>query len=199
MKVVVLRREQEAAGDGGCCGVTSGGGGVNGGGGVRWWQWSVGVAVDEEEEEPSEDEDEEDEEHLALADSALSAPDYIPLAEETEPFETDEPIATPPPTSPHIVIPLSQTRLRRARISKRVRFTAPSHRFKIRKSSTAVTTRQTGPALTHGVDYGFIDTLDASTRATNERVMNALEGVNERMTDLASTYRHYSEEFYTRY
>ncbi|GKF88987.1 hypothetical protein Tco_0262950, partial [Tanacetum coccineum] len=43
---------------------------------------------------------EEDEEHLALADStvvALPAVEHAPSAEETEPFETDESAATPPP------------------------------------------------------------------------------------------------------
>nr|GEV97060.1 hypothetical protein [Tanacetum cinerariifolium] len=172
---------------------------------------AISCNPDEEEEEPSEDEDEEDEEHLALVDSALYVPDYVPLAEETEPFETDEPVATPPPhTSPHIVIPLSQTRLRRARISVRphtppspsteahiaeVRFTAPSHRYKIRKSSTAVTTRQTGLALTRGVDYGFIDTLDASIRATNERVMTALEGRIDDGDRLTRHIQHEHERF----
>ncbi|GKB20625.1 hypothetical protein Tco_0854548 [Tanacetum coccineum] len=46
------------------------------------------------------DEDEEDEEHPTLADSlvvALPASDQAPSAEETEPFETDEFAATPPP------------------------------------------------------------------------------------------------------
>ncbi|GKB56749.1 hypothetical protein Tco_0912935 [Tanacetum coccineum] len=46
------------------------------------------------------DGDEEEEEHLAPADSvvvALPATDQAPSAEETEPFETDESAATPPP------------------------------------------------------------------------------------------------------
>ncbi|GJZ32657.1 putative reverse transcriptase domain-containing protein [Tanacetum coccineum] len=46
------------------------------------------------------DEDEEEEEHPALANSivvALSATDQAPSAEKTEPFETDESAATPPP------------------------------------------------------------------------------------------------------
>ncbi|GKD68346.1 hypothetical protein Tco_1322436 [Tanacetum coccineum] len=46
------------------------------------------------------DEDEEEEEHSAPADSvvvALPAMDQAPSAEETEPFETDESAATPPP------------------------------------------------------------------------------------------------------
>ncbi|GJZ32094.1 putative reverse transcriptase domain-containing protein [Tanacetum coccineum] len=70
-----------------------------------------------------------------------------------------------------------------------IRFTALSHRFEIKESSAAAA-RQPGPALTRGVDYGFIDTVNASIRATDERVMTALEGVNERMTDLAATHRH---------
>ncbi|GJR76795.1 putative reverse transcriptase domain-containing protein [Tanacetum coccineum] len=82
---------------------------------------------------------------------------------------------------------------------KRARFTILSHRFKIRESSTAAAARQTGPALARCVDYGFIDTLDASIQATDERVMTALEGFNERMTDLAATHRHDSEKFYTRH
>ncbi|GKG17089.1 hypothetical protein Tco_0362046, partial [Tanacetum coccineum] len=52
---------------------------------------------EDEEEEPSEDEEEE---HLAPADSTIVASpavDPAPSAEETEPFETDESEATPPP------------------------------------------------------------------------------------------------------
>ncbi|GJY10718.1 hypothetical protein Tco_0378903, partial [Tanacetum coccineum] len=46
------------------------------------------------------DDDEEEEEHLAPADSivvALPTTDQAPSAEETEPFDTDESAATPPP------------------------------------------------------------------------------------------------------
>nr|GEW91301.1 putative reverse transcriptase domain-containing protein [Tanacetum cinerariifolium] len=52
---------------------------------------------DKEEEEAFEDDKEEEEEHLAPADSILPAIDFVPLAGETEPFETDESTATPPP------------------------------------------------------------------------------------------------------
>ncbi|GJX95291.1 hypothetical protein Tco_0351089 [Tanacetum coccineum] len=60
---------------------------------------------DDEDESSDDDEDEdvdieEEEEHPALADSttvALPAIDQAPYAEETEPFETDESAATPPP------------------------------------------------------------------------------------------------------
>ncbi|GKA21260.1 hypothetical protein Tco_0701249, partial [Tanacetum coccineum] len=62
----------------------------------------------DDEDEPSDDEDkevdieanDEEEEHPAPADStavALPAIDQAPSAEETEPFETDESVATPPP------------------------------------------------------------------------------------------------------
>ncbi|GJY55037.1 hypothetical protein Tco_0446701 [Tanacetum coccineum] len=74
---------------------------------------------DEEEEKEASEEDDEEEEHLAPADSTLPAIDSVLSVEETEPFETDESAATPPPPpaiSPRIVIPLSSTRLRRARI-----------------------------------------------------------------------------------
>ncbi|GKD25027.1 putative reverse transcriptase domain-containing protein [Tanacetum coccineum] len=54
--------------------------------------------------------------NLAPTDSAaLPAIDTVSLAEETEPFETDESAATPPPPrSPQTKVPFSQTRLRRA-------------------------------------------------------------------------------------
>ncbi|GJW29540.1 hypothetical protein Tco_0046415 [Tanacetum coccineum] len=55
---------------------------------------------DEDEEVDIEVDDEEEEEHPAPTDStavALPAVDQAPSAEETEPFETDESAATPPP------------------------------------------------------------------------------------------------------
>ncbi|GJX39109.1 hypothetical protein Tco_0252412 [Tanacetum coccineum] len=55
---------------------------------------------DEDEEVDIEADDEEEEEHPAPTDSttvALPAIDQAPSAEEIEPFETDEPAATPPP------------------------------------------------------------------------------------------------------
>ncbi|GJS43408.1 hypothetical protein Tco_0568451 [Tanacetum coccineum] len=55
---------------------------------------------DDDEVDIEADDDEEEEEHLAPADFAvvaLPATDQAPSAEETEPFETDESTATPPP------------------------------------------------------------------------------------------------------
>ncbi|GJS62462.1 hypothetical protein Tco_0657246 [Tanacetum coccineum] len=81
--------------------------------------------ADDEDEEASEDEDddEEDEEHLALADSSVvPVVDPIPLAGDTEAFETDESAPTPPspPRSPQTKVSFSQTRLRRARNTVRL-------------------------------------------------------------------------------
>nr|GEX67327.1 retrovirus-related Pol polyprotein from transposon TNT 1-94 [Tanacetum cinerariifolium] len=67
-------------------------------------------------EEPFEDEedDEEEEEHLAPADSSnVPIVDLVLPAGDTEALEADEPTHTP--RSPHIIIPLSHTRLHRAR------------------------------------------------------------------------------------
>nr|GEU85694.1 hypothetical protein [Tanacetum cinerariifolium] len=114
---------------------------------------------DDDEEESSDDDaedDEDEEEHLVLTDSTLPAIDPVPSTEEIEPFEIDESTATsPPPRSPRIVVPLSSTGLRRA--------------WKI-----------TGLDFTHGTDYGFIDTLDASIEDAEERASTTLKEVDER-------------------
>ncbi|GJX57464.1 hypothetical protein Tco_0287361, partial [Tanacetum coccineum] len=55
---------------------------------------------DDKDEDVDIEGDEEEEEHPAPADStavSLLAVDQAPSAEETEPFETDESVATPPP------------------------------------------------------------------------------------------------------
>ncbi|GJZ18087.1 hypothetical protein Tco_0554210 [Tanacetum coccineum] len=103
---------------------------------------------DEEEEEPFKDEDEEEEEHLAPSDSALSVPDSVSSAEETKPFETDESAATrPQPRSPHTVIPLSQTILRRARIFVRPHTPlSPSTKARIVEYASAPTPSSPSPS-----------------------------------------------------
>nr|GEW37636.1 hypothetical protein [Tanacetum cinerariifolium] len=66
-----------------------------------------------EDEEDDDEDDEEEEEHLAPTDpSAVSIVDLVLPAGDTKALEADEP--TPTPRSPHIIILLSQTRLRRA-------------------------------------------------------------------------------------
>ncbi|GJU17280.1 hypothetical protein Tco_1145246 [Tanacetum coccineum] len=67
--------------------------------------------TDDEDEDPTEDEEEE--EHIAPADpSAVPVVDPVPSAGDTKAFETDE--YAPTPRSPQTRVYFSQTRLRRA-------------------------------------------------------------------------------------
>ncbi|GJY48369.1 hypothetical protein Tco_0438325 [Tanacetum coccineum] len=76
--------------------------------------------TDDEDEEPIEDKEEE--EHLAPADSSMvPVVDPVPLAGDTEAFETDKP--APTPRSPQTRVLFSQTRLCKAR--KTVRLEPP--------------------------------------------------------------------------
>nr|GEX13552.1 hypothetical protein [Tanacetum cinerariifolium] len=105
-----------------------------------------------------------------------------------------------PLPSPPLLLPFTthRTNIPEAEMlpQKRVCFTTPTHRFKVRKSSTAAAARQIGHTLACRVDYGFIDTLDASIRASKGRVMIAVEEVNKRVTDLVTTQRQDTHELY---
>ncbi|GJZ55854.1 putative reverse transcriptase domain-containing protein [Tanacetum coccineum] len=71
------------------------------------------ASSDDDEDEDVDIEGDEEEEHPAHADStavALPAVDQAPSAEETEPFETDESAATPPPHPVYRVTLLDQIR-----------------------------------------------------------------------------------------
>ncbi|GKC10663.1 putative reverse transcriptase domain-containing protein [Tanacetum coccineum] len=193
-------------------------------------------------------EPEEEVEELSTLTNSPPAKLYINLPSEVE--EDELPSTPPSPTSYHYIIPLSQTGLRRTRISvrpqtpispvidalvdswvaalapllpppyplsplsyplpripspllllppptrrdiipkadmppqKRPRFSSPSYRFEIGKSSAAAAARQHGSTLARGTDYGFV---------------TALEEVNERVTDLATSHRHDNEEFQVRH
>nr|GEW67833.1 hypothetical protein [Tanacetum cinerariifolium] len=81
---------------------------------------------------------------------------------------------------------------------KRVCFTAPTRRFEVGESSTAAAAIQTGHTLACRVDYRFINTLDATIRASEGRVMTVVGEVNERVTDLATTQRQDAHELYVR-
>ncbi|GKA17322.1 hypothetical protein Tco_0697159 [Tanacetum coccineum] len=59
--------------------------------------------------------------------------------------------------------------------------------FDVEESLLAAAARQTGHTLAHRVDYGFIDTMDASIRTSESRAMTAMGVVNKRVTDLATT------------
>ncbi|GKC69911.1 hypothetical protein Tco_1115794, partial [Tanacetum coccineum] len=77
---------------------------------------------------------------------------------------------------------------------KRLCLTSPASRFEVGESSTAVPARQTGPTLARRVDYEFIENIDASIRASESRVMTAVEDVNERVIDFATTQRQDAHE-----
>nr|GEX61185.1 putative reverse transcriptase domain-containing protein [Tanacetum cinerariifolium] len=70
-----------------------------------------------------------------------------------------------PSTTHRYVIPKADMSLR-----KRARFSAPTFGFEVGESSSA-TARQAGHALTSSVDYGFIDIVDASIRASESGAM----------------------------
>ncbi|GKC22133.1 hypothetical protein Tco_1024283, partial [Tanacetum coccineum] len=83
-------------------------------------------------------------------------------------------------------------------LQKRDHFTAPTGRFEVGESSSAAAARQTGHTLPHRVDYGFIDTMDASIRASESRAMIAVREVNKRVTDPAITQRQETHELQVR-
>ncbi|GJV22445.1 hypothetical protein Tco_1371465 [Tanacetum coccineum] len=82
---------------------------------------------------------------------------------------------------------------------KRACFTAPTGRFEVGESLSAAAARQTGHTLAHRIDYGFVDTLDASIRASESKAMTVVGEVNERVIDLAISQRQDAQELYMRY
>ncbi|GKA72634.1 hypothetical protein Tco_0778850, partial [Tanacetum coccineum] len=95
---------------------------------------------------------------------------------------------------------------------KRLCLTALTSRYKVGESLTAAPR----PAGGHGIDYGFISTLDAETRrqraeevgyrirdtwvdpreAAEEITLVTLEGVNTRVTDLAVVQEQVTQDIY---
>nr|GEU56823.1 putative reverse transcriptase domain-containing protein [Tanacetum cinerariifolium] len=130
---------------------------------------------DDKDEEASEDEDDDEEEevHLASADSyAVPVVDPVPSAGDIEAFETNESAPTPPsPRSLQIVIPLFQTRLRRARKTVRPQTHIPF------------------PS----------EAEDETVKAMHEIASTTLERVNQRVTELANTVRQDTDAFYVRF
>ncbi|GJW12821.1 hypothetical protein Tco_1578648 [Tanacetum coccineum] len=159
------------------------------------------------------DDEEEEDENLAPADYtvvALPAVDNVPSEEETEPFETDEcvatppsplipyssplpqipspplPIPSPPPNSPtHIEVPESCLPLR-----KRLRFAAPTPNHEVGESSVAGAARQDGPAVARedpysvarGYLYGFFDRVDVAPGRPMSRELDY--GITDTWDDL---------------
>ncbi|GJV57519.1 hypothetical protein Tco_1458524 [Tanacetum coccineum] len=161
---------------------------------------------DDDDGDEDNEEDEEEDEHLAPADSTtLSAIDPVPLAEDTEAFETDESAPTPPRsprlrrakiyiTSPLLPLPSPPTHtsptydeaplgyraaMIRSRAASLLPLPAPSpYLFEVAESPSAAAARQTRHTLAHRVDYGFIVTMDASICTSESRVMTAVEEVS---------------------
>ncbi|GJS54489.1 putative reverse transcriptase domain-containing protein [Tanacetum coccineum] len=73
-------------------------------------------------------------------------------------------------------------------------FTAPTGRFEVEESLSATVARQAGHTLAHKVDYGFIDTMDASICDYESRAMTAVGVVNERVMDLTNSRRIRDED-----
>nr|GEX51126.1 hypothetical protein [Tanacetum cinerariifolium] len=70
---------------------------------------------------------------------------------------------------------------------KRLCLTDPTYRFEVEESLTTAASRHIGHTFARRVDYRYIDTLDASIRASKSIAMTAVDEVNERVTDLTTT------------
>nr|GEU63850.1 hypothetical protein [Tanacetum cinerariifolium] len=139
---------------------------------------------DKKKMEDEASEEDEEKEHLALTDSTtLPIIDPVPLAEQTQAFETNEfattPLSPPTHTSPtYADAPLGyrvamirsraaspplvpSPKLRRDRISKRLCLTAPALTFKVKESSAAAA-RYPGSNVTHVTNYSFVNIVDAT-------------------------------------
>ncbi|GJS26685.1 hypothetical protein Tco_0487305 [Tanacetum coccineum] len=79
-------------------------------------------------------------------------------------------------------------------LQKRARFTTPTGRFMVGESSSADAARQAGHTLAHTVDYGFIDTMDASICTSESRAMTTMGVVNKRVTNFVTTQRQETHE-----
>ncbi|GJW19303.1 hypothetical protein Tco_0026739 [Tanacetum coccineum] len=88
--------------------------------------------------------------------------------------------------------------------------TTPSSGFDVGESSTAGAARQpgldvavtdatVGRPMSREVGYGITDTWDEIVEAMQEIAPTTLEGVNQRVTELATTVRQDTDEFYVRF
>ncbi|GJZ13167.1 hypothetical protein Tco_0548397 [Tanacetum coccineum] len=99
---------------------------------------------------------------------------------------------------------------------KRLCLTAPTLRFEVRESSTAVAARQPGLGAARTTDYGFIDMVDDALRrhvprevrhcitntwdefvdSIQEGALTTLEGDNARVTEFAKTHEQDTQDLY---
>nr|GEV71236.1 cysteine-rich receptor-like protein kinase [Tanacetum cinerariifolium] len=106
------------------------------------------------------------------------------------------PLSSPLPQIPSSPLPLSSLPTTSPRYAEaplgyraRARFTPPTGRFEVGESSSATAARQVRHILAHTVDYGFINTMDASIYDVESRAMTTMRMVNDKVTDLATTQR----------
>ncbi|GKG05960.1 hypothetical protein Tco_0326046, partial [Tanacetum coccineum] len=76
-------------------------------------------------------------------------------------------------------------------------FTAPSHRFEIGESPTAAA-RQIEPALTHVVDYRFIDTADIGLLQAHVSTLRRERQYHRQTAMLAESEARYAREAWSR-
>ncbi|GKE69097.1 hypothetical protein Tco_1527169, partial [Tanacetum coccineum] len=116
------------------------------------------------------------------------------------PVSSPLPQIPPPPTSPTYDQASLSSDIPEADIlpQKRLILTNPTPRFEVGESSTTAAARQPRSTVAHRVDYSFLDTIDASIRASKRRTMAVIEVVNLRVSYQADLRRRESEEFYTR-
>ncbi|GJY67333.1 transposon ty3-G gag-pol polyprotein [Tanacetum coccineum] len=138
---------------------------------------------EEEEQEASKDNDEE-EEHPALAYSSdVPVDDIVPSVEDTKALRQ---------------MSLHLHHLYTILLLGYLYDPRQLYRFLLRQreSSSAGAARQARRTLAYTVDYGFIDTMDASIRAAEIRAMTTVGVVNDRVTNLATTQRQDAQELY---
>nr|GEZ72288.1 hypothetical protein [Tanacetum cinerariifolium]GEZ72292.1 hypothetical protein [Tanacetum cinerariifolium] len=93
---------------------------------------------------------------------------------------------------------------------KRASFTTPASKFKVEESSVVGADRQpgldvavmdatAGRPMSREVGYGITDTCDDIVEAMHEIALTTLEGVNQRVTELATTVKQDTNEFYMRF
>nr|GFB63179.1 hypothetical protein [Tanacetum cinerariifolium] len=139
--------------------------------------------ADDEDEEESSDSEDEEEEHLAPTVPSPALYSSISASEETEPFEEGETAATPPTIEsiPETYIPLR----------KRARFTTPTSRYEIGKSSVAAAAaRKIRPTLTI-----------ADKRRADDKLIGRLRRERRYFRTLATTYAQedaHSRDYCTR-
>nr|GEU31357.1 putative reverse transcriptase domain-containing protein [Tanacetum cinerariifolium] len=159
---------------------------------------------DDEDKDIDIEGDEDEDEYLTPTDStpvALLAIDHAPSAEETEPFETDESAATPPPHPAYREVPEADLPLRKTlcithtgtyELGESSAAAAARHREPVRDDLYRfVDTVERGEGSTPAameVGYGITGTWDDSVGAIQETAPTIVEGVNQRVTELSTTF-----------